>query len=136
MTKQRKHHPMAAKTAIVTAAAPDTKGTRHKKVPMAAETAIATAAAPDTTDTRPKKVPMAAKTATAAAAAPDKTGAQPKIVPMQPTEDFAAQLGLLPQSIRKRYCQTGSYFGVRPVKLANGRLLWPADAFARLTEGA
>jgi hypothetical protein len=62
--------------------------------------------------------------------------AQNKNAPMQTTEDFAAELGLMPQSIRKRYSQTGTYFGVRPVKLPNGRLLWPADAIERLTEGA
>jgi hypothetical protein len=55
---------------------------------------------------------------------------------MWTTEELAALLRLQPQSIRKRYSQTGAYFCLRPVKLANGRLLWPADAIARLTEGA
>jgi hypothetical protein len=45
---------------------------------------------------------------------------------------LAAQLTLRAQSIRKRYCQTGAYFCVRPVKLPNGRLMWPADALQQL----
>lgn len=45
------------------------------------------------------------------------------------TKEFAESLDLEAQSIRKRYSQTGSYFGVRPVKLANGRLAWPAGSF-------
>jgi hypothetical protein len=52
------------------------------------------------------------------------------------TEEFAEQLTIRPQSIRKRYCQTGGYFGVRPVKMPNGRLMWPADAIQKLTEAA
>jgi len=48
------------------------------------------------------------------------------------TDELAAELGLSAQSIRKRYCQTGSYFLVRPVKLPNRRLLWPADALEQL----
>lgn len=48
------------------------------------------------------------------------------------TEEFATKLGLNAQSIRKRYSQTGSYFQVRPVKLPNRRLLWPADALDQL----
>ncbi|KXU91083.1 DNA-binding protein [Paraburkholderia monticola] len=49
------------------------------------------------------------------------------------TEKLAALLGLKKQSLRKRFCQTGSYFGVVPTKLPNGRLLWPGDSIARLT---
>ncbi|QSN60451.1 DNA-binding protein [Caballeronia sp. M1242] len=48
------------------------------------------------------------------------------------TEELAAQLTLRPQSIRKRYCQTGAYFCLRPVKMPNGRLMWPADALEQL----
>jgi hypothetical protein len=48
------------------------------------------------------------------------------------TETLAAGLGIKPQSIRARVCRTGSYFGLRPAKLPNGRLLWPADAIQRL----
>lgn len=41
------------------------------------------------------------------------------------TEDFAALHLVKPQSVRSRYCREGSYFGAKPRKLANGRLLWP-----------
>ncbi len=40
-------------------------------------------------------------------------------------EQFAALNQVLAQSVRARLCRTGSYFGVRPVKLANGRLAFP-----------
>lgn len=44
-----------------------------------------------------------------------------------PTSEMAAQLNMKPQSIRKQYSQNGSYFGVIPQKLPNGKLLWPGD---------
>ncbi|MBN8502249.1 MAG: hypothetical protein J0M19_14040 [Sphingomonadales bacterium] len=50
------------------------------------------------------------------------------------TEQFAAGLGLAAQSIRKRFCQTGSYYGIVPLKLPNGRLMWPAGALEALME--
>ena len=49
------------------------------------------------------------------------------------TGEFAEQVKTKPQTIRKRYSQTGSYYGIRPVKLPNGRLLWPTDAILTLT---
>ena len=48
------------------------------------------------------------------------------------TEEFAESLGMSAQTLRKRYSQTGSYFSVRPIKLPNRRLLWPADALQQL----
>lgn len=45
----------------------------------------------------------------------------------QSTEVFAARRLVKPESVISRLCRTGSYFGVRPVKLENGRLLWPDD---------
>ena len=48
------------------------------------------------------------------------------------TEQLAQNLGLKPESIRSRVCRTGEYFGLRPEKCINGRLLWPADATDRL----
>jgi hypothetical protein len=48
------------------------------------------------------------------------------------TEELADLISIRPQSIRKRYCQTGAYFALRPVKLPNGRLLWPADSLEQL----
>jgi len=50
------------------------------------------------------------------------------------TEELAALLSIRPQSIRKRFCQTGAYFSLRPIKMPNGRLMWPADAFDKLVE--
>lgn len=41
------------------------------------------------------------------------------------TKTFAARNHIEEQTARKRYSQTGSYFGVVPEKLANGRLAWP-----------
>lgn len=46
-------------------------------------------------------------------------------------EQFAALNQVKAQSVRARLCRTGSYFGVRPVKLANGRLAWPAVQVAK-----
>ncbi|WGS43705.1 DNA-binding protein [Burkholderia sp. JSH-S8] len=51
------------------------------------------------------------------------------------TEELASALSLRPQSIRKRYMETGSYHGVRPVKLPNRFLAWPADAVEQLMRG-
>lgn len=42
------------------------------------------------------------------------------------TAEFAKLHGVQPRSIRQRLSDTGSYFGLRPQKLANRRLLWPA----------
>lgn len=50
------------------------------------------------------------------------------------TNEFADLMSLQPQSIRKRYSQTGSYFGVTPIKLPNGRLSWPANVIELLTK--
>ena len=46
--------------------------------------------------------------------------------PSIPTETFARMNLVRPQSVVARLCRTGSYHGVRPTKLASGRLLWPA----------
>ena len=40
-------------------------------------------------------------------------------------EQFAAINQVVAQSVRARICRTGSYYGIRPVKLANSRLLFP-----------
>ena len=52
------------------------------------------------------------------------------------TEDFAAAKLVKPQSVRSRLCREGSYFGIRPHKLANGRLAWPDDAREQAAERA
>jgi len=49
------------------------------------------------------------------------------------TEQLAAQLGLKAASIRSALCRDGHYFGLRPRKMPNGRLIWPADPTDRLT---
>ncbi|QGZ61080.1 DNA-binding protein [Paraburkholderia acidisoli] len=50
------------------------------------------------------------------------------------TEELASHLTLRPQSIRKRYCQTGTYYSLRPVKLPNGRLMWPVNSIELLAK--
>ena len=46
-------------------------------------------------------------------------------------EQFAALNQVKSQSVRARLCRTGSYFGVVPRKLLNGRLAWPAVQVAK-----
>lgn len=48
------------------------------------------------------------------------------------TEEFASQNLVKAQTVRKQYAATGSYHGVRPVRLPNRRLLWPSDSIQRL----
>ncbi len=51
------------------------------------------------------------------------------------TEALAERLGIKPQTLRANLCRNGHYFGLRPVKMPNRLLLWPADAVERLTTG-
>jgi hypothetical protein len=52
------------------------------------------------------------------------------------TTEHLAQAALCkPNSIRSRLCKTGSFYGIKPVKLPSGRLLWPADQVQRLLNG-
>ena len=44
---------------------------------------------------------------------------------MLKTEDFAHRFGVKSASVRRRFCIKGHYFGLKPIKLPNGRLLWP-----------
>lgn len=48
------------------------------------------------------------------------------------TEDFAAKFGVKAQSVRHALCQNGHYLGIRPIKLPNRLLRWPADAAAKI----
>ena len=48
------------------------------------------------------------------------------------TEQFAKSVHGKPNTIRTRLCKTGSYYGIKPIKLPSGRLLWPADAVQAL----
>jgi hypothetical protein len=49
------------------------------------------------------------------------------------TAEAAAILRVKPQTIRAGLCRDSHYMGLRPVKLSNRRLLWPADAVENLT---
>jgi hypothetical protein len=40
-----------------------------------------------------------------------------------------------PSTIRTRLCKTGSFYGIKPIKLPSGRLLWPAEAVQALLNG-
>lgn len=51
------------------------------------------------------------------------------------TEQLADLLHGKPSTIRTRLCKTGSFYGIRPVKLPSGRLLWPASAVQNLLDG-
>ena len=42
------------------------------------------------------------------------------------TEQFAAMNMIKAQSVRARVTRFGSYYGISPVKLVNGRTVWPA----------
>jgi len=50
------------------------------------------------------------------------------------TSDLSRSIGIKPESIRSHVYRRGSYYGIRPIKGANRRLLWPADAVERLIE--
>jgi hypothetical protein len=41
------------------------------------------------------------------------------------TAKFAAKNLVSAQTVHKHHSLTGSFYGVRPTKLANGRLAWP-----------
>lgn len=51
------------------------------------------------------------------------------------TNEFAASMGVKGDSVRRRLCVTGHYLGIRPIKLPNGRLLWPEDERQRVLRG-
>lgn len=52
----------------------------------------------------------------------------------QTTAALASRLGIQSESIRAAVYRSGSYYGITPTRLPNGRLLWPADAFQRIVE--
>lgn len=51
------------------------------------------------------------------------------------TAQYARELGIQPESLRKSVAKNGSYFGVVPTKALNGRLVWPAAELDRLKGG-
>lgn len=48
------------------------------------------------------------------------------------TEQLAEVIHGRPSSIRTRFCKTGSYYGIKPKKLPNGRLLWSVAEVSQL----
>ena len=51
------------------------------------------------------------------------------------TEQFAELLHGKPSTIRTRLCKTGSFYGIRPIKLPSGRLLWSTEAVQAFLAG-
>jgi len=51
------------------------------------------------------------------------------------TEEFAEKLRIKANTIRRGLCVNGHYMGLRPVKLANRRLVWPAGPADQLLRG-
>ncbi len=51
------------------------------------------------------------------------------------TEQLAEIVCCKPNSIRTRLCKTGSYYGIKPIKLPSGRLLWSAEKVQALLAG-
>lgn len=51
------------------------------------------------------------------------------------TAEAADRLRIRPQTLRRALCLQGHYFGMRPTKMPNGRLLWDAADLDRLAAG-
>lgn len=51
------------------------------------------------------------------------------------TAEAASRLRIKPQTLRRALCLQGHYYGLKPVKLPNGRLLWDSTELDRLTAG-
>lgn len=51
------------------------------------------------------------------------------------TPALAQRTGYKSASIRTAVWRSGHFNGIKPIKLPNGRLLWPADAVDRLLAG-
>lgn len=48
------------------------------------------------------------------------------------SKEFAATVRVEAQTIRRAYCVNGHYLGIKPLKLPNGRLLWPKTEVLRV----
>ena len=48
------------------------------------------------------------------------------------TREIADFMQVTAEGIRVQLCRTGSYYGLHPDRLPNGRLTWPADSRERL----
>lgn len=51
------------------------------------------------------------------------------------TAEAADRLRIRPQTLRRALCLQGHYYGMKPTKLPNGRLLWDSADLDRLTAG-
>lgn len=51
------------------------------------------------------------------------------------TDEYAAFMRIKSDSIRRALCINGHYLGVKPLKLPNKRLLWPAEEVRKILEG-
>jgi len=51
------------------------------------------------------------------------------------TAEAAERLRIRPQTLRRALCLQGHYYGMKPTKLPNGRLLWDSADLDRLTAG-
>lgn len=51
------------------------------------------------------------------------------------TAEAAERLRIRPQTLRRALCLQGHYYGMKPTKLPNGRLLWDSADLDRLTTG-
>lgn len=48
------------------------------------------------------------------------------------TDEFAARMLVLRQTVLKAYNRDGVYCGIRPIRLPNRRLAWPEDEIEKL----
>lgn len=51
------------------------------------------------------------------------------------TAEAADRLRIRPQTLRRALCLQGHYYGLRPTKMPNGRLLWDSADLDRITAG-
>lgn len=52
------------------------------------------------------------------------------------SKEFAGAVRVEPATIRRGYCVNGNYLGIKPLKLPNGRLLWPKAEVLRVLGAA
>lgn len=52
-----------------------------------------------------------------------------------PTNVFASRFGVKGDTVRRNLCINGHFLGAKPVKLPNGRLLWPDITPDQVAEG-
>lgn len=51
------------------------------------------------------------------------------------TESFASAVGVKPQTLRAALSRNGHYYGIRPVKMPNRLLRWPAKDVEKYLSG-